>query len=202
MVKSPTSHKTRRYHAPQGSGHACDVPGCTAAGEYRAPKNRQNLYEYYWFCLEHVRFYNQSWDYFRGMNPLQIEQEIRSATVWNRPSWRLGEQGVPPGKTHTSPLNGMEDLGIFNPQDDLTSAKRARASQPSPFSPADQRRERQALAVLAITHPTDFQTIKTRYKELAKQHHPDANGGDKHAEERLKIINDAYSTLKSLYQNL
>jgi len=25
--------------------------------------------EYYWFCLEHVREYNQAWDYFKGMNP-------------------------------------------------------------------------------------------------------------------------------------
>ena len=29
-----------------------------------------------------------------------------------------------------------------------------------------------------------------------KQLHPDANGGDKEAEERLKLINQAYSTLK------
>jgi curved DNA-binding protein CbpA len=31
---------------------------------------------------------------------------------------------------------------------------------------------------------------------LAKQHHPDATGGDKQAEERLKDINRAYSLLK------
>jgi len=39
--------------------------------------------------------------------------------------------------------------------------------------------------------------LKTRYKELAKQHHPDANGGDRGAEERLKTINLAYATVRS-----
>ncbi|MFO1060844.1 MAG: DnaJ domain-containing protein, partial [Dongiaceae bacterium] len=36
-----------------------------------------------------------------------------------------------------------------------------------------------------------------RYKSLVKRLHPDANGGDKAAEERLKHINLAYSTLKN-----
>jgi curved DNA-binding protein CbpA len=31
---------------------------------------------------------------------------------------------------------------------------------------------------------------------LVKRFHPDANGGDRDAEERLKLINDAYTTLK------
>jgi curved DNA-binding protein CbpA len=38
-----------------------------------------------------------------------------------------------------------------------------------------------------------------RYKELVKLHHPDVHGGDKEAEERLKEINLAYSTLKASY---
>lgn len=38
--------------------------------------------------------------------------------------------------------------------------------------------------------------VKRRYKELAKQLHPDVNGGDLAAEERLKRINQAYAVLK------
>ncbi|MFO1155475.1 MAG: DnaJ domain-containing protein [Rhodospirillales bacterium] len=37
--------------------------------------------------------------------------------------------------------------------------------------------------------------VKSRYKELVKRHHPDANGGDKAAEERFKQINAAYRTV-------
>jgi DnaJ-class molecular chaperone len=37
--------------------------------------------------------------------------------------------------------------------------------------------------------------LKRRYKQLAKKHHPDLHGGDKAAEERLKLINEAYTYL-------
>ena len=44
--------------------------------------------------------------------------------------------------------------------------------------------------------PVTLDEVKARYKSLVKQFHPDANGGDRDAEERLKLINDAYTTLK------
>jgi curved DNA-binding protein CbpA len=52
-----------------------------------------------------------------------------------------------------------------------------------------------ALAIMKLSPPLTADAIKRRYKELVKQHHPDANGGDKLAEERLKAINQAYATL-------
>jgi curved DNA-binding protein CbpA len=53
--------------------------------------------------------------------------------------------------------------------------------------------------VLDLAPPVDFSQIKARYRELAKIHHPDINGGDKVAEETLKRINQAYTTLKASY---
>ncbi len=38
--------------------------------------------------------------------------------------------------------------------------------------------------------------IKARYKELVKRHHPDANGGDRSAEERLRKVIQAYDYLR------
>ena len=69
------------------------MPGCGAQGEYRAPKSRQNLHDYWWFCLEHVRAYNGSWDFYKGMSPGQIEAQLRADTAWQRPSWPLGRLG-------------------------------------------------------------------------------------------------------------
>ena len=66
------------------------------------------------------------------------------------------------------------------------------AAQRNNLTPAEQ----QALSILDLTWPQTLDSVKVRYKQLAKQHHPDANGGSKEAEERLKLINRAYSTLR------
>ena len=57
----------------------------------------------------------------------------------------------------------------------------------------------QALAVFEIEPPFTPVRLKARYKALVKLHHPDAHGGDKVAEEKLKIVNQAYATLKASY---
>jgi curved DNA-binding protein CbpA len=57
----------------------------------------------------------------------------------------------------------------------------------------------QALAVFELEPPFTLVRLKARYKVLVKLHHPDAHGGDKAAEEKLKIINQAYATLKASY---
>ena len=51
--------------------------------------------------------------------------------------------------------------------------------------------------MLDLKPPVTLKEVKARYKTLVKRLHPDANGGDKEAEERLKVVNQAYSTLKA-----
>src|SRR3984957_18212540 len=89
------SPRTRAYAPdPDAPGRPCDYAGCTAAGEYRAPKSRSSLNEYWWFCLEHVRAYNATWDFYKGMTPGQIEAQMRDDTGWQRPTWPLGRLGA------------------------------------------------------------------------------------------------------------
>jgi len=161
----------------------CDHAGCLAEGLYRAPKSRDRLNDYFWFCLDHVRDYNRSWDYYAGMNPEQIEAHMRRDVVWDRPTWPLGR------RWRSAPhIFGAE----FIPEDfDPFGSRR----QPEP--PRPRNKMEQALAELALAPGATAEEIKRRYKALAKQLHPDANGGDKAAEERLKAINLAYSTLKN-----
>ena len=60
---------------------------------------------------------------------------------------------------------------------------------------------RDALELLARTCTVDANatdaSIKAKYKELVKRLHPDANGGDRSSEEKLREIIQAYNFLKS-----
>jgi hypothetical protein len=161
----------------------CDFPGCGCAGEYRAPRTRA-LTDYYWFCLDHVRTYNASWNYYAGMNETEIEAELRKDMVGQRPSWKFGH------RVAWRFGNGVKDFGLFDFEHETPRAKpRNRPATPQEL----------ALETFDLTLPLTLAALKTRYKELVKLHHPDANGGDKAAEERLKTINQAYATLKASY---
>jgi hypothetical protein len=169
----------------------CDHPDCTAGGDFRAPKSRLNLHDYYWFCLEHVRAYNAAWNYYAGMSDSEIEAEIRCDTVWQRPSWRLGDRYGPSGAARL-----RDPLGVLSGGDKRRDDHRGAAGE------AERRvlsAREQALAVFEIEPPFTPTRLKARYKTLVKLHHPDAHGGDKAAEEKLKIINQAYATLKASY---
>jgi molecular chaperone DnaJ len=49
--------------------------------------------------------------------------------------------------------------------------------------------------VLGVARDADTRTIKSAYRRLAQQYHPDRNPGDSEAEEKFKEAADAYSVL-------
>lgn len=51
--------------------------------------------------------------------------------------------------------------------------------------------------VLGVPKNADQQQIKSAYRRLARQHHPDRNRDDLGAEARFKVINEAYEVLGS-----
>ena len=178
---------------------ACDRPGCACEGSYRAPVSRDKLNEYYWFCLDHVREYNAAWNYYEGMSEEEVEASVRSDTTWQRPTWPLG--GRFSESRRAGPLGGgfrywrahiRDDFGFFGEGGEAQPGGGERAKREAPSEQAE------ALAVMELEASVTLVELKARYKFLVKQHHPDANGGDKAAEERLKVINRAYSTLKKL----
>ncbi len=50
--------------------------------------------------------------------------------------------------------------------------------------------------ILGVPRKASEQEIKTAYRKLAKQYHPDSNKGNKSAEEKFKEIGEAYEVLK------
>ena len=169
---------------PAAPGLRCEYPGCQHPGEYRAPKSRTSLNAYFWFCLEHVRAYNAKWDFYKGMNPAQIEAQMRADTGWQRPTWPLGRLGA----------RFLDEDALRDPLQVLAAGRARAAEQARAATPPDLK---EPLTTLGLHWPVTLDTVKTRYKELAKRHHPDANGGDRAAEEQLKTINLAYAAVRS-----
>ena len=176
----------RRTNAPDlkniDEAHAhrrCAADGCLHEGIYPAPKSRSALRDYLWFCLDHVREYNKSWNYYEGLQGAALEAEIRRATTWERPSWKFA--------TGKPSENSFEDpLGLFN-------FENRDAGSPERQVPPEERR---AWKILQLSPVSDIDIVKKQYKRLVKQNHPDKNGGDAAAEERLKDINLAYSLIR------
>src|SRR4029077_12265361 len=121
-----------------------------------------------------------------------IEAEIRRDTVWQRPSWKLGQRH---GPAYEARIN--DPLRVYGGKDSAQQRRNGRHGPDAEMRVASARE--QALAVFDINQPFTQVSLKARYKVLVKRHHPDAHGGDKEAEEKLKIINQAYTTLKASY---
>lgn len=173
-----------KKNAPRTHLRACDHPGCREYGDYRAPKSRAALTEYYWLCLDHVRAYNSSWDYYAGLGAEEIEAMVRQDTTWQRPTWPLGQRM---SGSHRFDASRVRDgFGVFD-ENFGESAK--------PAAPAASTAEMNALKEMNLSYPLTVDMLRSRYKELCKLHHPDANGGDKQSEERFKRIGQAYKTL-------
>ncbi len=169
----------------------CDHPDCGEKGEFRAPKSRASLEDYYWFCLEHVRAYNAQWDYYKGMNALEIENALRFQAVWERPSWPFAQN------TKNHDRKAKSAFRHFWEEDDNEEAEAMHARAASKSDPRF-KAELEALRELGLFPPVDFAVIKKRYRALVKRHHPDVKKGDE-AEEKIKRLNAAFTLLKSFY---
>ena len=168
----------------------CDHPDCNEIGLHRAPRSRENLRDYYWFCLSHVREYNAAWNFCEGMSVDQVDAAIRDDVVWGRPTWPLGMiRTLHTDATFDDPFGAFEEAA-------RRSAKQGSGTKQGKAAPKGS--ELYYIRLLQRKTPVTLTALKARYKELAKRLHPDVNGGDKDAEERLKEINEAYTALKKI----
>jgi hypothetical protein len=137
--------------------------------------------------MPHAREHNEHWDFFEGMSEKEIERFRVDAVTGHRPTWPLGKRAPrapnPYGSFHFDSAFG--DLE----EDEKPKPRRPVRSVTGPI--------RQALDVMALGETATLQEVKSRYKELVKRFHPDANGGDRGAEERLKQVIKAYAVLRA-----
>ena len=121
----------------------------------------------------------------------------RDASTGHRPTWTMGvnpaaqKRGAeyPP---HEPGAEGEDTLGMFGPG----GARRARPA-PQPERRRLSMLERRAYETRDMPEHAPGADVKARYKALVKRLHPDANGGDRSSEDKLRGIIQAYNTLRS-----
>lgn len=177
----------------------CEWPGCEGHATHRAPKGRGKEGQYWRFCLDHVREYNHSYNFFAGMNDDAVATYQKDSLTGHLPTWKLGTLGGARSKSgfarhRFSPgTDGADDpFGVFGEVGSDSEARRARERQRTVHNAA-----RKAFDTLGLDANASKTAVKARFKMLVKQHHPDANGGDRGSEDKLREIIVAYNYLKS-----
>lgn len=175
---------------------SCQWKGCEKPGRHKAPMGRGREGEYFHFCVDHVRQYNQTYNYFDGMNDDQVDQFRKDALTGHRPTWKVGANAWAHGTR--DPSRDAEAAANVRAASSRQSApKRSSRSQTAPTYRRELKPlERKSLRVLDLPETATREDIKTRFKALVKVHHPDANGGDSRSEETLREIIQAYNYLK------
>jgi hypothetical protein len=187
----PTQDRRLRADCP-----TCDWKGCDNQATHRAPKGRLRENEYWRFCLEHVREYNHSYNYFAGMSDDAVSKYQKDAVTGHRPTWKMGT-GHRPSSNDFGAQGARDPFNVFRELGGGGANWRPKSERIEPQVRAVRNAERKALHELGLEEGADRVEIKAKFKLLVKRHHPDANGGDRATEDKLREIIQAYNYLKS-----
>jgi curved DNA-binding protein CbpA len=178
----------------------CGWPDCQRPGAHRAPKGRSREGEYHLFCLEHVRDYNKSYNYFSGMSDDDVIAYQKASMTGHRPTWSSGINAWAATGFRSAAEGHMrgfkpnfetvDHFGFFN------GAQKNPAGDKAEPPRQIRNAERKCFNTLNLPEESTQEEIKARFKALVKLHHPDSNGGDRGHEDRLREVIQAYNYLK------
>jgi hypothetical protein len=197
-IKPKAAEDTRSTEAP-----GCEHPGCTGQGLHRAPKGRGQEGKYWRFCIDHVRAYNASYNYFKDMPEEAVAAYQKDSIIGDRPTWSMGAHGQTRQRAADGARTGTragyaKDWAYHDPFEVLRDGGVGETRRaPEPPKRRFTGPVRQAFDVLGLEEGADAATIKATYKALVKRFHPDAHGGDRSFEDRLRDIIRAHDTLKA-----
>ena len=161
----------------------CDHPGCTKAGTCRAPKTR-DLKEYWWFCKEHAAEYNKNWNYYANMTQDEIDAE------WERETFGIADKDK--DRANQDEADYVKFLNDFISGRDTFDKRTVKKSIPSNITSAFQ--------VFNLPITASMREVATKYRTLAKKHHPDTAQNKDIAATEFTRITSAYETLKKYFK--
>ena len=166
----------------------CDHKSCKKIGKYKAPTEKDNSKKFKWLCLDHIKEFNRSWDYFKDMSDQEVCEFLKSDMTWHKPT-----------QSFSSPDNFFNILwkNTLNEGENILNGKYAKKIKTKiNFSNKD----REAFKIIELEVGVKWDIIQNQFKKLVKKYHPDMNAGNKKFEEKLKIVTLAYTQLKLTYK--
>ena len=167
----------------------CDWKNCSKIGSYKAPMEKDNSKVYRWLCLDHIKEFNKSWDYFNGMTENQIFEFIKSDMTWHKPTQSFG-----------SPDNFFKILWKDVLSKDKNFIRNKLNMEDNVKLKNFNNKDIAAFKILELEIGVIWPKIQNKFKTLVKKFHPDMNSGNKIYENKLKNITLAYSQLKMTYK--
>ena len=161
----------------------CEWSKCKKIGVYKAPVEKDNSKKYKLLCLEHIKAFNKSWNYFSDMNDREIEDFIKSDLTWHKPTKSFGSSE---NFFRILWVNALDDKSSIFKNSVFKNFNRSKLSD----------KDKDALKILGLKNETNWSDIQKRFKMLVKKYHPDKNHGSKKYEDILKKITLAYSQLR------
>ena len=161
----------------------CEWSKCKKIGVYKAPVEKDNSKKFRLLCLEHIKAFNKSWNYFSDMNDREIEDFIKSDLTWHKPTKSFGSSE---NFFRILWVNALDDKSSIFKNSVFKNFNRSKLSD----------KDKDALKILGLKNDTNWSDIQKRFKMLVKKYHPDKNHGSKKYEDILKKITLAYSQLR------
>jgi hypothetical protein len=177
-----TPKRSARLHGrvERPAATACDHPGCSLPGEFRAPRSNRlagSVGGWQFLCLDHVRAFNAGYNFFDGLSPDEIHEAQSPLAGW--------EQTVSP--------KGRPAFSFGDAHDLFAADKKPKRAQRRWAGSGDA----EALAALGLTDAATAADVRRAYKTRIRRYHPDSNEGDRRHEGKLQAVVNAYTHLKS-----
>lgn len=171
----------------------CSAPGCAEKAACSLPKSPREPRERIWLCLDHARDHNRSWNYFDGLSDDEAKKVREASQYGDRPTWSMGrnERARAAAKAR-GPADLEDSFGMFGREAAVQTETRGHFRGGKRLT----RLQIGAFETLALPFEAPASDIRRRYAELLRRFHPDANGGDRSAEQQLQDVVKAHQILK------
>ena len=162
----------------------CEWENCKEFGKFKAPLEKDNSKNFKWLCEDHIKLFNENWNYFEGMSQIEVEKFLKSDITWHRPTQEFGASD---NFFNILWNNALSDKFNFFKQEKSTN---------NLFDKKLSEKDKDAFKIMDLEFTSDWKIIQKKFKTLVKKFNPDTNNGNKQFEDKLKKITMAYSNLK------